>query len=197
MISRSYLFTITLVSFIFCISKAQSNYAKGFEAGYKRGYCLMQGGSCISPIPPIAPIPVPPEDHNSWQDGYDKGLITGKSAYDVRSLRSGYVTSKSEFIEPYDGSELLKSDFLRWGLTKAKSLAKVQFENGEYKQCIETISTYIKVTPNDFESLVLLGFSYAKLEQYENAIACLSRAYKLSKNPRLKKLILEIKKKKL
>ena len=39
-------------------SFSQSSFSDGYKSGYKKGYCLEDVG-CISPIPPIAPIPAP------------------------------------------------------------------------------------------------------------------------------------------
>jgi hypothetical protein len=59
-------------------ARAGDGFCRGYEAGYKRGYCSNHGGQmCIPPIPPICPIPNVGE--NSFQDGYDRGFQDGAS----------------------------------------------------------------------------------------------------------------------
>ena len=57
---------------------AQSRFEKGFEVGYKEGWCYDKGVGCIPPIPPIAPIPGIGEDMNNYQDGYRRGFTMGQ-----------------------------------------------------------------------------------------------------------------------
>ena len=65
---------------------SQSGFSAGYERGYKEGYCYEDFG-CIPPIAPIAPIAK--IGYDSYQDGYNKGFIDGRSA------KSGNSTSKS------------------------------------------------------------------------------------------------------
>jgi len=57
-----------------------SDFCKGYQAGYKRGWCSGQSYGCIPPIPPICPIPNIGE--STYQDGYDRGFGDGKEARD-------------------------------------------------------------------------------------------------------------------
>ena len=77
-------------------SFGQSNFDKGFQAGYAKGYCYNQGISCISPNPPIAPLPKIGESLDSYQDGYDSGFQTGLTKQNSPQTRKGYVTSSAE-----------------------------------------------------------------------------------------------------
>ena len=58
----------------------QSNYDRGFQAGYSKGYCQDQGVGCLSPLPPIAPIPKIGESLESYSDGYNRGFQMGLAA---------------------------------------------------------------------------------------------------------------------
>ena len=99
---------LILVCFIGYIGFSQTNYDKGFEDGYKEGWCYGKGIGCIPPIPPIAPIPRIGEDFESFQDGYNRGfqmgLDDGRKNQDSNGRSYGvdrkrYETSSPEFIE--------------------------------------------------------------------------------------------------
>ncbi len=74
-------FLTALATLGFAVIFAQAAYASsfcyGFQAGYKAGYCYQQFG-CIAPIPPICPIPGIGE--STFQDGYNRGFLAGRSA---------------------------------------------------------------------------------------------------------------------
>lgn len=58
---------------------ADDGFCRGYQAGYKRGYCQNHGGKmCIPPIPPICPIP--DVGQSGYQDGYDRGFEEGLTA---------------------------------------------------------------------------------------------------------------------
>ena len=66
-----------LLLFIPLVSVGQSSFSDGFQAGYKKGYCLEDYG-CIPPIPSISPIPAP--GFNTYSDGYARGVQKGNTA---------------------------------------------------------------------------------------------------------------------
>ena len=68
---------------------SQSAFSTGYEKGYKEGYCYEDFG-CIAPNAPIAPNPK--IGYDSYQDGYNKGFIDGKSA------KSGNSPSESSQV---------------------------------------------------------------------------------------------------
>jgi len=72
---------VLLFMFIFALNSqfvfAQTEFVKGFNAGYKEGYCHDRGIGCIPPIPPIAPLPTVYENQNSYVDGYNRGFKMG------------------------------------------------------------------------------------------------------------------------
>lgn len=51
-----------------------SVFCRGWEAGYKHGYCYKEF-ACIDPITPICPIPDVGED--GYRDGYNRGFLAG------------------------------------------------------------------------------------------------------------------------
>lgn len=99
---------LILVCFIGYIGFSQTNYNKGFEDGYKEGWCYGKGIGCIPPIPPIPPIPRIGEDFENYQDGYNRGFQEGLDdgrknqdsngrSYGVK--RERYETSSPVFVE--------------------------------------------------------------------------------------------------
>ena len=57
-------------------TEIQNNFCKGYDKGYKAGYCH-QVQFCIEPISPICPLPEIGEDSNSFKDGYNRGFVDG------------------------------------------------------------------------------------------------------------------------
>lgn len=97
---------ILIAIFIASTILAQTNFTKGFNDGYKKGYCQDQGIGCIEPIPPIAPIPKIEENSNSYTDGYNRGFKMGLNAHKSNDLtssnttnRTRYKTANSEYID--------------------------------------------------------------------------------------------------
>ncbi len=78
---------------------AQLSYDKGFKVGYAKGYCYNQGVGCISPNPPITPIPKIGESSESYQDGYNRGFQTGLTEQTTPQTRKGYITSTAEPLD--------------------------------------------------------------------------------------------------
>lgn len=78
---------------------AQTSFDKGFQSGYKNGYCYNQNISCIPPIPPITPIPRIGEDLNNYQDGYNRGFETGLSKQkEEKSNNANYNSSNTNDV---------------------------------------------------------------------------------------------------
>lgn len=91
------LFTITV--------SAQTNFDSGFNKGFSEGYCYGKPIGCISPMVPIAPIPKVGESSDSFQDGYNRGFVLGKSRADktkegtASNDRQRYRAEKVEHLQ--------------------------------------------------------------------------------------------------
>lgn len=98
-------YSILLITLFFTATiLSQTNFNKGFDVGYKKGYCQDQGIGCIEPNPPIAPIPKIGESSDNFQDGYNRGFQMGLSARNLntnQSDRTRYQTAKSDFSTDY------------------------------------------------------------------------------------------------
>lgn len=77
---KNIILTTSILLFSICaMSQIKSNYAKGFEVGFKEGYCYNNGSSydCWAPITPLAPLPRINERQDSYTDGYNRGFQHG------------------------------------------------------------------------------------------------------------------------
>ncbi len=52
------------------LEASTDEYKQGFKDGYRQGWCYQQGLSCVSPIPPLAPLARINEDN--YQGGYNR-----------------------------------------------------------------------------------------------------------------------------
>jgi len=66
---------LPLLLLITQISFAQTPFNKGYDAGFKAGYCY-QESFCSPPMPPSAPLPKLNE--TTYQDGYNRGFSDGR-----------------------------------------------------------------------------------------------------------------------
>jgi hypothetical protein len=93
---------IIFIFFVIVTSQAisQTKFAIGFSDGYKIGYCYDQKVGCISPVPPVAPIPKIGESFDSYFDGYNRGLLDGTSEKSRIKNSQSYSNSTSVYGQP-------------------------------------------------------------------------------------------------
>ena len=196
-----YIFTLTIIFFSLSIS-AQTNFDRGFANGYKKGFCHDQGISCIEPLPPIAPIPNVNESSSSYTDGYNRGFELGLEARDEKSTteqRSGYKTSKSEFVDKNTYNPLQKVDMnnlilLAKALRESKELALEYLEEKKYQAVADICVSGLRVNPNDDEFMLLLGQAFRLSGDEKNGLKWLKKASRRRPNDKnLKKLIRSMK----
>jgi len=159
------LLLLTIVAF------SQTNYDKGFQNGYKEGYCYNDFG-CISPIPPITPIPYIGESNNNYQDGYNRGFKTGtedKQRNNTKSSGNGNYNAggnnpwpvvapaqipQRTYNPPPQNSPFTNADAEKQALYS---------QNKDYRdKLIEWISD-LKTKTNDKEFLTLMDKYYQQL----------------------------------
>ena len=69
------------------IGLSQSNFYKGYSAGWKKGYC----GESYGCIPPVVPTPPSPRSgFNSYEDGYARGTYDTYYYHAVNALIEDY-----------------------------------------------------------------------------------------------------------
>lgn len=59
-------------------AQIKSNYEKGFEIGFKEGYCYNRTTvDCFTPMTPLAPMPRINESKDNYTEGYNRGFQFG------------------------------------------------------------------------------------------------------------------------
>lgn len=60
------------------IAQIKSNYERGFEIGFKEGYCYNRTTyDCFTPMTPLAPMPRINESKDNYTEGYNRGFQFG------------------------------------------------------------------------------------------------------------------------
>jgi len=91
-----HLFVTFILLSIYKISFSQTNYSTGFSQGYKNGYCYGKIG-CVVPIVPVSPLPKIGESSDSFIDGYNTGILSGRNAADQEALTKNQNSSTIAF----------------------------------------------------------------------------------------------------
>lgn len=174
------------ILFILCsyntIVFSQTKFNEGFTEGYKKGYCQDKGVGCISPVPPVAPVPQPSENFNSYQDGYNRGftqgLNDGKSNNNTSVNRQRYQTSSFEPIDyMYKGSNELTS--LKIQLYNKLFPEMIEdFNNSRFQDVITKGNSLLKVDLGTQGVYELIGASYCNLNEGNQAKYYLKKAIK-------------------
>nr|WP_299034007.1 tetratricopeptide repeat protein [uncultured Tenacibaculum sp.] len=155
---------------------SQTNYDRGFNNGYKKGYCHDQGIGCIDPIPPIPPIPKIGESSDNYNDGYDRGFEMGlqarKSSNSSSSSenRTRYKTSSPEFIDYVYKPNYELQFALVTNIMKGLEEAQKEFKNENYDNTIFICRKVLAVMPDQLMANQLTSMSFLA-------------KYNLSKNP--------------
>lgn len=73
--------TILLLSalafiFIGATKKKNDSFCKGWESGYKAGWCYEREMGCADPVIPACPVPRVGED--GYKGGYNRGFATAR-----------------------------------------------------------------------------------------------------------------------
>jgi tetratricopeptide (TPR) repeat protein len=98
---KNLLFLIALLLSLWTFG--QSDYSRGFQNGYKVGYCYNDYG-CIPPIPPLTPLPRIRESQDNYQDGYNRGFKQGLEDKQAKKpSSSGGPEIQGNYSAPYLG----------------------------------------------------------------------------------------------
>jgi len=134
---KSNIIIILLILFTSSIF-AQSNFDKGFEVGYKKGFCQDQGIGCMEPITPIPPVPGVDENYNSYSDGYNRGFTMGlKKRKTIKSENT--VLEYSKQARKYNKTESsINLNYINYTLKNKQSI--IDYNKDIVEQTLENIS---------------------------------------------------------
>lgn len=126
--------TLTLLLLTLVAFGQYNDYDRGFKNGYKEGYCYNDFG-CISPIPPITPIPLIGESNDNYQDGYNRGFKRGlEDKQAAKTKSSGYQQGGQGTYVPqqqYQSTYVSPNYDL---LIKALEMKQAQYERDEQQK---------------------------------------------------------------
>jgi hypothetical protein len=183
--------TITLLIYLFpIIIFSQSAYTKGYNEGFKKGYCYNQPLGCVAPLPylPTASI------KTSFEEGYNDGFIKGterKQSETTQSNTTPYFP-KYEQNQSYSNSETSVYGINLYNTVKEKTnLFKIEInkiENLAQKNKIDSFKILHAIVPlkeqvNNLEFLINLydnNLTHENLETLFNNLTKLHNDYKYS-----------------
>lgn len=185
---------------------AQTPFSRGFEEGFKKGYCYERGIGCLAPIAPIAPIPNVNEKSDNYTDGYNRGFQVGldKSRNENQLSNTSsqdrvrFKASSPEFVEDniykMRGDLMLKvleakeRQYEAYVMSAPEREANFRF-NLEKAHNAYNISNYsasinycLIALSNGYQNdfvYYLLGANYYNLGDYDNALINLKKAKNL------------------
>lgn len=172
---------------------SQTNYSDGFKKGFKNGYCQDQGVGCIAPNPPIPPLPKIGESNESYTNGYNRGFLMGLEAQKSGSSNSKrFKTSRAKFIDKMDNVDYSNAIKLALILRESKGKALEFYKNEEYQASLDIALKGLSIRSNDEEFMILAGQALLGLNKSLEALPHLKRAYRITKDPNIKKVIIDI-----
>lgn len=205
---------LLLVLFAFQHINAQSDFSKGWDEGYREGYCYNKYG-CVSPVPPVSPVPAPGQDN--YKGGYNAGFIKGQNdKKNNESNSSNIQTSPYSKLTPLDNGtsqaiqywsgvalrneQIANAERQRSGpkFRMAFEIAKEAFEKKDYWTCIREYNNSSKMDWYDSDFEIITGISCVEIweefhyeDYYKKAIKLFRKAKKHG-NPQAEKLLEEL-----
>ena len=112
-----------------------SQYSNGYSDGWKKGFCYDKTVGCVSPIPPVAPIPRTNEDY-TYEAGYNRGFVDGranKSSRDnrVNKTNDALIRGAKDSAPKYNSIDI-GDDFDR-GYERGKQISNGYYSNSSTK----------------------------------------------------------------
>lgn len=161
------IFLLTLIS---SYLGAQTNFSKGFETGFKSGYCYNKS-NCIPPISPICPLPTINESYDNYNDGYNRGFQVG---LDLSRVNSGL--NANDNYNYTRANEIKRQIFKAQDPIMATDLELLRLVNS-YKQQLFDLRTQWTQERINYYFMICKSFVYPKnTELYNQAISSFSNA---------------------
>lgn len=148
---------------------SQTQFSKGFEEGFKKGYCYERGVGCLPPITPISPMPNISEKMESYTDGYNRGFQIGldKSRSENSNVKTGTDRKRFEAAQPeFIDDKMFKFDIDAAMLANNLELQKKKqafelYQNGQFESAMSICIEGLESTPNDTDYMKLIASIYA------------------------------------
>lgn len=118
---------------------SQSNFANGYQKGFKEGYCYQskqnENVGCIDPLVPISPLSDVSrgEQENNYKDGYHRGFEDGK----INFLAQNTSKSENPLYTPRKYPKVYEPEI-------TTLMGMVLRQRNEYQSYIDNISQYYK-----------------------------------------------------
>ena len=196
--------TVTLLLIIIhSYAFSQTPFAKGYELGYKNGYCY-EDITCISPVPPIAPIPATSESPESYMDGYNRGFVKGKNDKDdnikrntqhyqtsttqsnttnndvTNNTNQGYQTATSSNIDyTYKSPTLENPNLYVQSYKNTMDKAFREYQNKNYNSSLNDCIFLVNHNMGTDEVYLLMGMDYFELSDMDSAKKYLKKSAKM------------------
>lgn len=186
---------LTLLIFLsFTTTYAQTDFCKGWNVGFKEGYCYGTYG-CTAPVTP--PCPVPNIGNENYKGGYNQGFVAGKSKKEgtVSSTSNGGAYGQLKPLENNDYGSIVLEHMRNNPPKKTKAKVKkspkinkiVTFDTlvkkavlyhkfKLYSHCIEYYDNSKKFKDYNDKLEYVAGDSYLKLYQENKKKANLKKA---------------------
>jgi len=134
---------------------AQSNFDRGFEVGYKKGFCQDQGIGCIEPITPISPIPGVNESYNNYTDGYNRGFTMAIRKRNSVKSNSNSENSLPKYKRPVRKYNTIKSNinYKQVASTLNSIQSRIDYNKNVLNQTLESIDLRKKSIHRELNSL--------------------------------------------
>ena len=128
-----------IICFVFIsqIIFSQTNFERGFNIGFKNGYCFDDYG-CFAPYAPVSPTPSIGESYDNYNQGYNRGFSAGQLQKKSDSSQSNQ-TYNNPWNTPikFPDMKLYQPDFdfLSSVLAKAsQNYQQQQYQQWQYQQ---------------------------------------------------------------
>jgi hypothetical protein len=211
---------LILVLFVFQHINAQSDFSKGWDEGYREGYCYNKYG-CVSPVPPVSSVPAPGQDN--YKGGYNAGFIKGQNDKKTNESNSSNIQTSpyskltplnngtTQALQYWSGVALRNEQIANTERQRSRpefrmafEIAKEAFEKKDYWTCIREYNNSSKMDWYDIDFYIITAISCVEIwEQYhyEDYYEKATKLFKKAKrhgHPQARKLLeeLEIRKKK-
>lgn len=194
------------------LAYSQTEFCKGWESGFKEGYCYDDYG-CVSPVAPVCPIANAGE--NSYKDGYNRGFLAGKKEKENGNNSGGGVKGQLKPIKSDYGNKI--RDYVRKEnelkaerqasrnktlpyFNEAKEKAVKAFNKKDYWECIKQYNSSKNLGWHNSEFELMAGISYGMIWKESKDRSHLKQAKKLMKlakkhgHPNAKELLKKLKK---